>query len=162
VCATFTGTQKMRAIPEGCAPTPYWYSLCWFSRFVDQEKAPARTFSVNPEATHGAGSYGWVAKTAVRLARVFGVCSPPPGDQHCVDQQMVEADQQMVEATCAESPQNASDREPEVDVEVSRGAARAAEQAALRDALERVLDKLCEGERARRAAVRPPGSGALA
>jgi hypothetical protein len=79
-----------------------------------------------------------------------------------VDQQMVEADQQMVEATCAESPQNASDREPEVDVEVSRGAARAAEQAALRDALERVLDKLCEGERARRAAVRPPGSGALA
>ena len=124
-----------------------------FSRFVDQEKAPARTFSVNPEATHDSG---WVAKTAGRLARVFGVCSPP-GDQHCADQQMVQADQRMVEG-----PQNGSDREPEVDVEVSRGAARAAEQAALRDALERVLDKLCEGERARRAVMRPPGSGALA
>jgi hypothetical protein len=124
-----------------------------FSRFVDQEKAPARTFSVNPEATHDSG---WVAKSAGRLARVFGVCSPP-GDQHCADQQMVQADQRTVEG-----PQNGSDREPEVDVEVSRGAARAAEQAALRDALERVLDKLCEGERARRAAARPPGSGALA
>jgi hypothetical protein len=130
-----------------------------FSRFVDQEKAAA--FSVNPEATHGAGSDGWVAKTAGRLARVFGVCSPPR-DQRSADPQMVQADQQMVEATCAEGPQNGSDREPEVDVEVSRGAARAAEQAALRDALERVLDKLCEGERARRAAARPPGSGALA
>ena len=158
MCATFTGTQKMRAIPKGCAPTQRWYSLCCFSRFVDQEKAPARTFSVNPEATHDSG---WVAKTAGRLARVFGVYSPP-GDQRCADQQMVEADQQMVEATCAEGPHSGSDREPEVDVEVSRGAARAAEQAALRDALERVLDKLCEGERARRAAVRPPGSGALA
>lgn len=120
-----------------------------FSRFVDQEKAPAP--SVNAEATHGAG---WVAKTAGRLARVFGVCSPS-GDQRCADQQMVETNQQMVEATCAEGPH-------EVDGEINHGAARAAEQAALRDALERVLDKLCKGERARRAATRPPGSGALA
>ena len=145
----------MRAIPEGCAATPRWYSLCSFSRFVDQEKAAV---SVNPAATHGAG---WVAKTASRLARVFGVCSPS-GDQRCANQQMVETDRQMVEATCAEGPRNGSDREPEVDGKISRGAARAAEQAALRDALERVLDKLCKGERARRAATRPPGSGALA
>jgi len=152
------GYAKNASDPGRLRPNSTLVFALLFSRFVDQEKAPARTFSVNPEATHDSG---WVAKTAGRLARVFGVCSPP-GDQHCADQQMVQADQRMVEATCAEGPQNGSDREPEVDVEVNRRAARAAEQAALRDALERVLDKLCEGERARRAAMRPPGSGALA
>jgi hypothetical protein len=115
---------------------------------VDHEKVTARTVSANPHGDSDAGSHGWVAKTVDRLTRLLGVCAPP-ADLSSADHQ------QKVEATCAQGLGN-------VDVEVSRRAARAAEQAALRDALEGVLDKLCEGERARRAVVQPPGSGALA
>jgi len=153
----------MRAIPEGCAATPRWYSLCSFSRFVDQEKA---TFSVNSDGTHNAGPHGWAAKAAGRLARIFGLCAAPDNQRPAASPQMVEANCAEGPASCAESfAENLwkrSDCESEVDVEVSRHAARAAEQAALRDALERVLDKLSEGERARRAAVRRRDSGALA
>ena len=145
----------MRAIPEGCAASPRWYSLCCFSSFVDHEKATPRTVSVNPHGDSDAGSCGWVAKTVARLTRLLGVCAPP-ADLSYVDHQ------QIVEETCAQGRGNETEGESKVDVEVSRRAARAAEQAALREALEGVLDKLCEGERARRAVVQPPGSGALA
>ena len=91
-------------------------------------------------------------KTVDRLTRLLGVYARP-AVATSVEHRPI------VQATCAEGL--GSDGESKVDVEVGRRAARAAEQAALREALERVLDKLGEGERMRRAAVQP-GSGALA
>src|SRR5262245_20227481 len=108
----------MRAIPEGCAATPRWYSLCYFSSFVDQEKAAARIVSVNAYGDPDTGSHGWVAKTVDRLTRLLGVCTPRV-DQSGVDHRP------MVEATSAKGLENGMDGESELDVEVSRRAARA-------------------------------------